>query len=129
MTTPPQLGDRAFGLMFAAVFAVIAGVGLFVYGVVLTWVITASAVFLVLALALPGVLLPLNRLWAGLGVRLGHVSNFVLLGLFFYLFVVPTGLIMRLFTDPMQRKIDPAAQSYWSTVDRKSDAETYRDLF
>lgn len=127
--TAPLLSDRKFGLMFAAVFAVIAAVAFFVYGVVLAWVIGLAVAFLVVALALPGILLPLNRLWMAFGTRLGHVSNFILLGLFFYLLVLPTGAIMRLFTDPMQRKIDPNARSYWSAIERKATPETYRDLF
>lgn len=127
--TPPRQTDRAFGLMFAIVFTIIAAVGFFVFAVILAWAVVTAALFLVIALVLPSVLLPLNRLWAAFAARLGRVNNFVLLGIFFYVFVLPAGLVMRLFTDPMQRKIDPAAESYWSPVGRKADAGTYRDLF
>ena len=126
---PPRQTDRAFGLMFAVVFAAVAGVGFFIFGVVLTWAIATAAVFLVVALALSWVLLPLNRLWVAFAGRLGRFNNFLLLGIFFYLFILPAGLVMRLFNDPLQRKIDPSAGSYWSPVGRKAEIETYRDLF
>ena len=128
MSLPSQT-DRAFGLMFAIVFAVIAAAGFFAFDVMLLWAIWMMAIFLVLALLLPWILLPLNRWWAAFAGRLGHVNNFVLLGVFFYLFVLPAGFVMRLFHDPMQRKVDPNATSYWSPVGRKADAETYRDQF
>lgn len=115
--------------MFTIVFAVIAATGFFVFGVVLVWAIATATFFLVVALLLPWILLPLNRLWAAFAEWLGHINNFVLLGAFFYLFVLPVGLVTRLFRDPMKRKIDPNAASYWSPVGRKADAESYRDMF
>ncbi len=127
--TPPRQSDRAFGVTFAAVFTVIAAVGFFVFDALLSWALAAALGFLATALLAPGLLLPLNRLWMKFAGRLGHVNNFVLLGAFFYIFVLPAGLIMRLFTDPMRRKADPAAATYWSPVERKADADTYRDLF
>lgn len=127
--TLPQQTERAFGIMFTAVFAIIAAVGFFAFDVLLSWALAAALGFLASALFAPGLLLPLNRLWMKFAGRLGRVNNFVLLGAFFYIFVLPTGLIMRLFTDPMRRKADPAATTYWSPVERKADADTYRDLF
>ena len=127
--TPPRQTERAFGVMFTAVFAIIAAVGFFVFDVLLAWAVVVAFAFLTIALLAPWLLLPLNRLWMKFAQRLGRVSNFVLLGAFFYIFVLPTGLIMRLFTDPMRRKVDPAATTYWSPVERKADPGTYRDLF
>ena len=126
---PQPQSEKAFGVMFAAVFTVIAAVGFFVFDVLLSWALAAALGFLATALLAPGLLLPLNRLWMKFAGRLGHVNNFVLLGAFFYIFVLPAGLIMRLFNDPMRRKADPAAATYWSPVERKADADTYRDLF
>ncbi len=128
--TQHKLSDRAFGFMFAAVFSVIAVVGWFFFGVVLEWVIIGAGVFGTVALILPGVLLPFNRLWGVFAGRLGRVVNFVLLGMFFYLFLLPVGLIIRLSgRDPMHRDLDPKAKSYWTPVTRHSDEETFRDMF
>jgi Saxitoxin biosynthesis operon protein SxtJ len=122
--------DRAFGLTFAMVFATIVGVGWLIFGTVLHWALALSAVFLVIALTIPGVLLPLNRLWAVISYRLGQLNNYVILGLFLYLFVFPMGLIIRLLgREPMQRAFNPKANSYWTPVERHSTAETFQDMF
>lgn len=127
--TPPRQSERAFGLMFAVVFALIAAAGYFIFAARPAWALVLAGVFLAAALFAPWVLLPLNRMWMKLAVKLGHANNFILLGAFFYFFILPAGLIMRLITDPMRRKVDPAAATYWSPVERKADPETYRDLF
>lgn len=129
MTHPLQQTDRAFGLMFAAVLSVVALFGFLVFGVILIWVIVAAGTFLALAILLPWILLPLNRLWSAFAARFALVNNYIILGAFYYLIVAPMGLIMRLFSDPMHRKIAPSAKTYWSAVGRKAEAETYRDLF
>ena len=122
--------DRAFGLTFATVFAVIAGVGWLVFDAVLYWAMAVALVILAIALALPGILLPFNRLWAVVAHRLGQVNNYVLLGLFFYLIMFPAGLILRLLGwDPMHRVLRPKANTYWTPVGRHTDAETFRDMF
>ncbi len=122
--------ERAFGLMFAAVLAVIALVGWLACDARLYWVMAAAGLFLVTGLAVPWVLLPLNRLWAVFARRLGQVNNYLLLGLFFYVFMVPAGLILRLLgRDPMCRGFDAKAPTYWTPVTRRTDAETLRDMF
>ena len=128
--TQHKLSDRAFGLMFAAVFGLIAVGGWFFSGAVLGWALIVAGGFAAVALVAPGVLLPFTRLWGKLGHKLGRVVNFVLLGLFFYLFVLPLGLIIRLTGhDPMHRTPDPKAKTYWTPVTRHTDETTLRDMF
>ena len=122
--------NRAFGLTFAGVFTVIAVVGWAVFDTLPRWALATAAVFLIIALALPVLLLPLNRLWEKLAGGLGHLNNHLILGLFFYGFVPPVGLLMRLVSkDPMCRAPDRTVDSYLTPVGRKAGAETYRDLF
>jgi hypothetical protein len=129
LTTIRQ-SDRAFGLTFAAVFAIIGLVGWLVFEARLIWAPVAASVFLLVALAAPGILLPLNRLWARIAHRVGLFSNALLLGSFFFLFVLPLGLIIRLFgKDPMVRTIDAEAETYWTPVGRQCDRETLTDMF
>jgi hypothetical protein len=129
LTTIRQ-SDRAFGLTFAAVFAIIGLVGWLVFEARLIWAPIAASVFLLVALAAPGILLPLNRLWARIAHRVGLFSNALLLGSFFFLFVLPLGLIVRLFgKDPMVRTIDAEAETYWTPVGRQCDRETLTDMF
>ncbi len=126
----PQQSDRAFGLTFSAVFAIIFAAGWLIFGVVAIWSIAVSAVFLILALGISWLLMPLNRLWSKFANRTSKISNFIFLGLFFYLFIFPFGLILRLFAkDSMDRTWDAKSQSYWTPVSRNADAKTFKDMF
>ncbi len=122
--------DRAFGVTFAVIFSAIAVVGWWAYDVTLTWALVASLACLVVALVVPWVLLPLNRLWGGLTRRLGRVTNFLLLGLFFYIIMLPVGGVIRILgRDPVQRPTDPTTDSYFTAVTRHANAKTYPDMF
>ena len=122
--------DRRFGFLFVGVFGVIFGIGWFVFDTRLDWALGLAAILLLTATLAPGVLMPFRRLWMAFAHRLGHVNNFILLGLFFYLFLLPAGLILRaLGRDPMGRALDDHRDSYWSRVGRKSDSDTLRDMF
>ena len=89
-----------------------------------------SGVFLALALLVPGVLMPLNRLWGVVAGRIHRVVNFTLLASFFYLLILPFGLVMRLFgRDAMRRARGPQTASYWQPVTRHTDETTLPDMF
>lgn len=111
---PERGSDRAFGIVFAVVFAVIAAWPLLKDGSVRLWSAGVAGGFLVLALAIPKVLAPLNRLWMAFGLLLGRIVSPIVLFLVYVIAVVPTGLIMRLSgKDPLNRRFDAAAKSYW----------------
>jgi hypothetical protein len=125
-----RLSDRKFGFLFAAVFGLIAVVFWLANGSYQLWAIELGLAFFVVALVLPTLLLPLNRLWEQLGHRLGLVSNFVILGTFFYIVITPFGLVMRLLgNDPMHRRHQPTANSYFTTVQRQATSSTFADMF
>lgn len=113
--TPSKLpSDRSFGLLFTAVFAILAGWSW--YRVRSYWDICAglSGGFLVLALVLPRVLHPLNFLWMKLGDLLGRIVSPIVLGIIFYLAVTPFALVMKLAgRDALSRRFDAGARSYW----------------
>lgn len=117
MSTQPQvkpLVNRTFGLIFAAIFLLIAILPLIWANEVRMWALMVSAAFTSIALLLPRALTPLNQLWAKFGQLMHKVTNPLLMGLVFFLTVLPTGIIMRLLgKDPMNRRLDPQAQSYW----------------
>lgn len=122
--------DRVFGLMFATIFAVIAGVGWLVFDATFYWAGAVSVSFLTVGLAAPGLLLPLNRIWGIIARRIAIVSNYVLLGSFFYLIIVPVGIVLRLCgRDFMQRALDGKASSWWRPVERHSTVDTFSDMF
>lgn len=112
---PVQMGsERSFGLVFAALFAVIALWPLKSGGDIRLWALGAAAAFAVLALALPRALKPLNIVWFKFGMLLHHVVTPLVMGLLFFLTVTPVGLLMRATgKDPMRLKRDAKADSYW----------------
>ena len=120
--------DRAFGISFAILFAIISLVIWLVFDLVLTWTIVVSGLFLITACVMPWLLLPLNRLWGAIAHRIGQFNNYLILGIFFLLVMLPVALVMRLLgRDPMSRRLSDEDGSYWSPVRRHTTADTLRD--
>ncbi len=106
--------DRAFGLVFAGVFLVIAGIPLFHGESVRWWSVVVAAVFALVVLVKPALLAGLNRLWMKLGVLLGKVVSPIALGILFYVVITPIGVVIRLTgKDPLHLKFNPDTDSYW----------------
>ena len=67
------------------------------------------------------------RLWLGFSVVLGYFVSRLLLTIIFFLVITPTGLIMRLVgRDPMERKWEPNADTYWKPRDQNADTSLER---
>ncbi|MHB8622280.1 MAG: SxtJ family membrane protein [Sulfuricaulis sp.] len=108
--------DRAFGLVLAGLFFVIAGGPLFHGYAIRWWSVGVAAVFALAALVKPALLAGLNRLWIKLGVLLGKVVSPIALGILFYGVITPLGAVRRLAgKDPLHLRLDPDANSYWIT--------------
>lgn len=76
--------------------------------------LAAAFVVVVVALARPVAIAPLNRLWTRFGLALNRVTQPVIMALLFYGAVTPTALIMRaLGEDPLERRFDANATTYW----------------
>ena len=122
--------DRNFGLTFATVFTVIFSVAWWVFDALIIWLLMVAGTFLVMALAVPGILMPLNRLWADFSTRLAVVSNHVILGSFFHIFIIPVNLVMRIIgRDSMHRSMKSDVTSYWTPVNRQAIIENLPDMF
>lgn len=95
------------------------------------WVLGVGvAIFTLSHIAYP-VMKPFHIGWMKLAYFLGWFNTRLLLGIFFYLIITPTGLLMRLFgKDFLDEKIDKSAKSYWikrdlSKFDPKHAARTF----
>jgi hypothetical protein len=122
--------DRTFGLVFAGFFLAIAGVGAGFFGTVPVWAVLVSGGFASVALVAPIVLLPLNRLWALLGRRMGLIVNTLLLGVVFFLVFLPIGLAIRLLgRDTLKLRNKAGETTWWTPVSRHTDAQTLTDHF
>lgn len=112
---PDKKQLREFGLLTGAILACLFGLffpWLFERGYPLWPWIVAGALWS-WALLLPATLAPVYRLWMLLGQGLGWINSRIILGIMFYLIVLPTGLLMRMFRkDPMMRKFDRSGSTY-----------------
>ncbi|TVR10341.1 MAG: hypothetical protein EA385_04310 [Salinarimonadaceae bacterium] len=105
--------ERAFGIVFAVVFAVIALWPLLGGGGLRLWAAAICAGFLAAAFAAPRALKPLNVLWFRFGMLLHRIVSPIVMGFLFFVTVTPIGLLMRAFgKDPMRLKRSEA-KSYW----------------
>jgi hypothetical protein len=120
--------NRRFGLILVAVCIFFYALGFRHGSGHLTWLI-AAALFLLITSLMPRILQPLKGLWMKLGGLLHKVVSPVLLSLFYFLGVVPIGLIMQMLRmDPLRLK--PNKKTYW--VERKPpgpEPETMAELF
>ena len=106
--------DRTFGLVFAALFVLIAVWPLIHSLSPRWWAGAIAAAFAIIAVVKPALLAGLNRLWTKLGILLGKVVSPIALGILYYGVLFPLGVVMRLTgQDPLRLKRDGAATSYW----------------
>lgn len=110
--TPTEL--RKFGF-------VTAGMLVLVFGLLIPWIWSfawpvwpyiIATILITLALFAPAFLNPVYVKWMRFAEILGWINTRIILGLIFYLVFLPFGLIMRLFTDPMRRKLDKTIATY-----------------
>lgn len=100
------------------------------------WVTAAYSIWSAgVALGLFGLCFPpvIAPVYKGLMVAtfpIGWVMSQVVLALVFYLVMTPIGLFMRLFgRDPMQRRLDRSAPTYWLARQPVTDLERYFKQF
>ena len=83
------------------------------------------------AISIAGLVSPafMRRVWIAMMVALspiGWVMSHLILGVIYYLVLTPVGLALRAAgRDPLHRRFDRRAQSYWIDRRGKSDVERY----
>ena len=121
--------------VFGWVMAVVAGlVALWAWRKGHGWLWWPAGIAIAFALAAaiaPALLAPLNRAWMAFGLLLGRIISPLVMGLIFFGVVTPIAVIARWRgVDPMRRRFDPAAKSYW--IERQPpgpNAEGLRNQF
>ena len=106
--------NKSFGLLLFAFFAVLAAYGYFKMGSVSLTFAFLALFFLIIALSMPRVLVPLKSLWLKFGWLLSVIISPIVLGLIYCLAIVPVGMLTRLFgKDLLSLKLDKAVPTYW----------------
>lgn len=110
----PAPSERSFGIVFAVMFLLVGSWPMLAGEVPRWWAMAAAGALLVVGLAFPRILRPLNSAWLRFGLLLHRITSPIILAMLFYLTVVPTGLVMRaLGKDPLRLRFDSNARSYW----------------
>lgn len=112
--TPGEL--KVFGLLLALFFGIIGGLALWKSGALAVASIFWGFGGLVAALyyTLPPIRRVLYRAWMATFFPIGWLVSHLILAVAYYLVFTPVGWIMRLIgRDPMQRKFDYEAATYW----------------
>lgn len=113
--------NKKFGYFFTAVFAI---VGIYFFWKDSTFwsylFFGACILFLIVTLIKADLLLPLNKLWMGLGLLIGMVVSPIVLGIIFFVLFTPISLVMKLFgRDELRLKVRERP-SHWKP--RTTDA-------
>ncbi len=118
-TGKPEL--RKFGLAVGGVFAVLGLLLLFRGKTPGPYLLVPGLVLAGFGAAFPAALKYVDIGWMALAMALGFVVSHVILTLFFYLVITPTGVIAWLFgKDFLGLKLERRASSYWIRRERRS---------
>ena len=107
---------RSFGLIMGAMIALF-------FGILIPWLWGSAnwplwpwfiaALLAVWALFIPSTLMPVYKGWMKVAAVLAWINIHLILGIAFYLVILPTSLVLRVLgKDPLARKSDPSMASY-----------------
>jgi hypothetical protein len=128
--TPREL--RQFSLALIIATAVVGGILWWQLGANLASKILwgAGPVLGVLGLLVPPAMRPLFIGLSVVAFPIGYVIGFVALALVYYLLVTPIGLVFRLSgRDPLDRRFDRSASTYWIARSGQRPARRYFQQF
>jgi hypothetical protein len=109
---PPS--DRRFGLVAAAVFVFLGCLPWVTRGRPRVWALVVAALFAVIALVMPMLLGPVQRVMQRFARFMHAVMSPVALALLFFMGITPFGALMRLCRhDPLRRGFEPRLDTYW----------------
>ena len=85
-------------------------------------------------LVVPGALAPralagVERVWMAMAGVLGHVNARIILTLVFFLLMTPVGAVLRLFRDPLNRRLDDGDSNWTKRSVEPVDPARYEQQF
>jgi len=116
--------QRKFGFVMAVAITLIGLVRWWLHGFgdFPVYFFYVAAAFAVLALAAPRVLKPVFYVWIRFGLGMNWVMTRLVLLIAFWLMIVPTRVLIRLFgKDPLKREFLPGAPSYWEDPEEQPE--------
>lgn len=121
-------GFRSFGFLVAAIPLIAFFYILYSSGEFKFYLAAFAFIVAVISIVKPSVFGPFHNLWINLGLVLSVVITPLVMGLTYFLLMVPLGLLINVFKrDLVGKKIDKEADSYWIT--REEEMGSMRDQF
>ncbi|MBW2569610.1 MAG: hypothetical protein JRE47_09625 [Deltaproteobacteria bacterium] len=111
---------RKFGITMGVVLILLGGLFLWRDKDYYIYPFIIAAAFIILGLAVPGILKPVHKVWMTISIILGWIMTRVILSLLFYLVVTPTRCLARLSGKQfLDLKIDKNVSSYWISKEKQ----------
>jgi hypothetical protein len=125
----PSLRElRIFALLvlgFAGIVSLVAAIRFDALAVAMA-VLAAGAFVAVVGCLAPPWIRPVYVAWMAAAFPIGWLVSHAAMAAIFFLVITPIGLMMRACgRDPMQRRFDPAARSYWKRRSPDRDTRSY----
>ncbi|MCA9124877.1 MAG: hypothetical protein H6822_09205 [Planctomycetaceae bacterium] len=125
---PSRKELRAFSLLligFGAIVATVLLKRLESHTPALATLLVTGVIGLI-GVVIPTAIRPLYVVWMALAFPIGWTVSHLMMLAVFYLVLTPIGLLMRLCgRDPMQRRLDRSAKSYWLARTPRGDTKSY----
>lgn len=118
---PPS--ERSTGITFAVIAAIIALIFRDNF-YVLSAGLNTAVILALISWQQPIWLKPLNLAWFRFGLLLHKVMNPVIMFVLFAIVIVPAGLIMSVFRDPLKKRRNAQAKTYWEERNANDDAKS-----
>ena len=121
---------RSFGLLLAVFVGIVGGLSWWRTGLV-PYAIWGGGGLLALVYGLvPALRRPVYVGWTYAAFPIGWTVSHLLLGLIYFGVITPIGIALRaLGRDPLTRRFDPAARSYWIRYSPQRDVARYFKQF
>jgi hypothetical protein len=128
---PSRRELRQFSALWVGFFGLVGAYCLWIGGsltaAVVLWAISAAGV---VGWVVPQFIRPIYVMWLALAMPIGWTISHLLLLVMYYLVLTPIGLIMRVCGyDPLQRRFDRNAASYWRDHEQSREFEQYFKQF
>ena len=119
--------NKSFGVLFFAVFLLIAIWPIIDDGSLRVWSAVISLLFLLLGITNSKVLTPLKKGWIKLGEILGKVIAPIIMGFIYFIIITPIGIFMRLIGKDLLNIKYNKNKSYW--IKRAKNVGTMKRQF
>lgn len=122
--------NKKFGFFFTFVFIFVASYFFLSESIIIAYIFLSLAVaFLLITFINANALLFLNKLWMRFGQLLGTIINPIVLGIIFFMLIMPYSLIMRLFgRDELRLKLRKR-ESHWKIREQLKSQTNFKQQF